>query len=86
MSGDGLAKGYLNLPDDSKAKFIRHPFQQDARLYQTGDLARWLRDGQIEFFGRMDDQVKIRGYRIELGEVETDLLNIQQVNHAVVMA
>jgi len=86
LSGDGLAKGYLNLPDETKAKFIPHPFQTAARLYKTGDWARWISDGQIEFFGRIDDQVKIRGYRIELGEVESALRRISKISDAVVMA
>ena len=70
--GDGLARGYLNRPELTAEKFIPDPFSEDpaARLYKTGDLARYLLDGSIEFLGRIDHQVKIRGFRIELGEIE----------------
>ena len=73
--GDGLALGYLDQPELNARQFIPHPFsgQPDARLYKTGDLARWLPDGAIEFLGRLDQQVKIRGFRVELGEIETVL-------------
>ncbi|MEH2084714.1 MAG: amino acid adenylation domain-containing protein [Nostoc sp.] len=75
IGGAGLARGYLNRPDLTQEKFIPHPFsdEADARLYKTGDRARCLPDGNIEYLGRIDNQVKIRGFRIELGEVEAAL-------------
>ncbi|MEH1944165.1 MAG: amino acid adenylation domain-containing protein [Nostoc sp.] len=75
ISGDGLARGYLNHPDLTVECFISNPFNNKpkALLYKTGDLVRYRVDGNIEFLGRLDDQVKIRGYRIELGEIEAVL-------------
>jgi aspartate racemase len=72
IGGIGLARGYLNRPSLTKEKFIPNPFSDEAnaRLYKTGDVARYLPDGNIEFLGRLDRQVKIRGYRIELREIE----------------
>ena len=72
FGGAGLARGYHHSPDLTAEKFIPDPFSGEAggRLYKTGDLGRYLADGNIEFLGRLDDQVKIRGYRIELGEIE----------------
>lgn len=70
ISGVGLARGYLNNAELTRQKFIENPFEQGERLYKTGDLARWLSDGKIEYLERIDNQVKIRGYRIELGEIE----------------
>ncbi len=84
VSGDGLARGYLHRPELTKAKFISHPFQEGERLYKTGDLARWLPSGHIEFVGRKDFQVKIRGYRIELGEIEFALTRQENIDQAVV--
>jgi amino acid adenylation domain-containing protein len=76
IGGMGLARGYLNRPELTQEKFIPNPFSNypDSRLYKTGDLARYLPDGKIEYLGRIDNQVKIRGFRIELGEIEA-LLN-----------
>ncbi|SMO94314.1 amino acid adenylation domain-containing protein, partial [Flavobacterium resistens] len=71
VSGAGVARGYLNKPELTAEKFISNPFIKGTRMYDTGDLGRWLPDGNIEFLGRNDHQVKIRGYRIELGEIET---------------
>ncbi|MHC5719792.1 MAG: AMP-binding protein, partial [Nostoc sp.] len=75
ISGDGLARGYLNQATLTSEKFIPNPFSDrpGMRLYKTGDLARYLSDRNIEFLGRLDQQVKIRGYRIELGEIEAVL-------------
>ncbi|UNY98316.1 amino acid adenylation domain-containing protein [Zhouia spongiae] len=88
ISGNGLARGYLNQPDLTRKKFIKDPFSKDpnSRLYKTGDLARYLPDGNIEFIGRLDDQVKIRGFRIELGEIESVLNQQDQVSSSVVLA
>ena len=94
IGGDGLATGYLNRPDLTAEKFIPNPFvetyhgtslQQCPRLYKTGDLARYLPDGNIEFLGRIDRQVKLRGLRIELGEVESILNSHPQIQQAVVI-
>jgi amino acid adenylation domain-containing protein/non-ribosomal peptide synthase protein (TIGR01720 family) len=88
IGGAGLARGYLHRGSLTAEKFIPHPFNPGPgnRLYRTGDTARWLPDGNIEYIGRMDHQVKIRGYRIELGEIETVLLECELVSEAVVLA
>ncbi len=88
IGGDGLARGYLNRKELTRERFISNPFDQTAktRLYKTGDLCRLLKDGNIEFIGRLDDQVKIRGFRIELGEVETTLTTYPQIQQVVVLA
>ncbi len=88
IGGDGLARGYLNRPELTREKFIRHPFSRNpqARLYKTGDLARYLPDGNIECLGRIDDQVKLRGFRIELGEIESVLHQHATVSESVVVA
>lgn len=88
IDGDGLARGYLKHPELTAQKFIPNPFNQQkgARLYKTGDLARYRPDGNIEFLGRIDNQVKIRGFRIELSEIETVLSQHQNVQKAVVIA
>jgi amino acid adenylation domain-containing protein len=88
ISGSGLARGYLNHPAATSEKFIPHPFSSEpgARLYRTGDIARFLPDGNLEFIGRNDGQVKIRGFRLELGEVEAALLEHNQVAQAVAVA
>jgi len=86
--GDGVARGYLNQPELTAERFVRNPFSDDpnARLYKTGDLARYREDGVIEFLGRIDNQVKISGYRIELGEIEAALIGHPHVKNAVVIA
>ena len=87
VGGDGVARGYRNLPDLSGERFIPDPFAADAgaRMYKTGDRARWRLDGVLEFLGRNDDQVKIRGFRIELGEIETVLRAHPGVRDAAVV-
>ena len=86
IGGKSLARGYLHRQDLTQLKFIPHPFSSDAsaRLYKTGDQARYLPDGNIEFLGRIDTQVKIRGFRIELGEIESALLQFPGVRETVV--
>jgi amino acid adenylation domain-containing protein/thioester reductase-like protein len=83
IGGAGLARGYLNLPELTAEKFIQHP--QFNRLYKTGDLARYLPDGNIEFLGRIDHQVKIRGFRIEIGEIEALLAEHPQIRSSAVI-
>ncbi len=86
LSGAGLSLGYINAPELTEKSFINNPFSNDpnAQLYKTGDLVRWLPDGNLEFLGRIDHQVKVRGYRIELGEIETELQSLETIKQAVV--
>jgi amino acid adenylation domain-containing protein/non-ribosomal peptide synthase protein (TIGR01720 family) len=93
LGGAGLARGYLNRTELSEERFVKNPFATEndkekgyTRLYKTGDLVRWLPDGNIEYIGRNDDQVKIRGYRIELGEIENALLQIEGIKQSCVLA
>jgi amino acid adenylation domain-containing protein len=88
IGGTGLARGYLNRPELTAEKFIPHPFSDEpgARLYKTGDLARYLPDGNLEYLGRLDHQIKIRGVRMELGEIEAVLGQHPAVRQAVVLA
>jgi amino acid adenylation domain-containing protein len=88
IGGIGLARGYHNRPDLTAEKFIAKPFGSElgARLYKTGDLARYLANGAIEYLGRLDHQVKIRGFRIELGEIESVLAGHPAVREAAVVA
>ncbi|MFN6534911.1 MAG: amino acid adenylation domain-containing protein [Nostoc sp. EkiNYC01] len=86
IGGDGLARGYFNRPDLTAEKFIPNPFSEKAtRLYKTGDLARYLANGEIEYIGRIDHQVKVRGFRIELGEIEALITQHSAVREAVVV-
>jgi len=87
IGGVGLARGYLNQPQRSIEKFIKNPFSTDpeARLYKTGDMARFLPNGEIDFLGRCDNQVKIRGFRVEMGEVESALAQHSEVQESVVV-
>ena len=94
IGGVGLARGYLNRPDLTSARFLANPFQtegdrclgRNSRIYKTGDLVRWLSDGNLEYLGRNDFQVKIRGYRIELGEIESALASYPGIRQSVVVA
>ncbi len=88
IGGDGVARGYWNRPELTAEKFIADPYSMDmeARLYKTGDLARYLPDGNIEFLGRLDHQVKIRGHRIELGEIEAVLGAHPELSACVLVA
>lgn len=88
IGGDGVVRGYLNRPDLTAERFIPHPFSSDSsmRLYKTGDLARYLANGTIEYLGRRDYQVKVRGYRIELGEIETVCAEHPALDEVVVIA
>jgi amino acid adenylation domain-containing protein len=87
IGGAGVARGYLNRPELTAERFVRDPFSGDpaSRLYRSGDFARYLPDGTLEFLGRTDDQVKIRGYRIELGEIESVLLEHDGVRETAVI-
>ncbi|QNK61911.1 amino acid adenylation domain-containing protein [Pedobacter sp. PAMC26386] len=84
IGGTGLARGYLNKPELTAEKFVDNPFRPGRKMYKTGDLGRWCKDGNLEFLGRKDEQVKIRGYRIELGEIENCLQSNPAINAAVV--
>lgn len=84
VSGEGLARGYLNLPEMTREKFIQNPYGK-GRLYRSGDLVRWMPNGNIEYLGRMDQQVKIRGFRIELGEIETGLCKHEDIKQVAVV-
>ncbi|MGB8192955.1 MAG: amino acid adenylation domain-containing protein [Chitinophagaceae bacterium] len=86
IGGEGLAKGYVNLPGQTAEFFTPNPFKKNERVYKTGDICRWLHDGNIAYMGRNDNQVKIRGYRIEPGEIENVLLQHPGVKEAVVLA
>ncbi len=85
VSGESLARGYINHEELTQEKFTENPFVPGERMYRTGDLARWLPDGNIEFLGRIDDQVKIRGYRIELAEIENVLRKLDKIDDAAVV-
>jgi hypothetical protein len=86
IAGDKLARGYLNRPELTAEKFLELPWMPGERVYRTGDGARWLADGTIEFAGRLDHQVKIRGFRVELGEIQTALAQHPTVAESVVLA
>jgi non-ribosomal peptide synthetase component F len=88
LGGAGLARGYFNRPEVNNERFIPNPFDNgvNTRLYKTGDLARYLADGNLEYLGRIDYQVKICGFRIELGEIERVLIEHSAVREVVVLA
>jgi len=88
ISGIQVARAYLDRPELNNEKFLKDPFEKskDTKLYKTGDLARWMPDGNIEFLGRIDNQVKIRGFRIELGEIEAALLAMNDLSQCCVLA
>ncbi|MCU0287504.1 MAG: condensation domain-containing protein, partial [Acidobacteria bacterium] len=85
ISGDGTARGYLNLPELTMERFINDSFFAGKRMYKSGDVGRWLPDGNIEFDGRLDQQLKIRGYRVELGEIETQIMKYPGIKDAIVV-
>ena len=85
IGGKGVAKGYLNRPELTASRFIDNPYEKGKKLYKTGDIARRLPDGNIDYRGRNDNQVKIRGYRIELDEIESALSKLTEVEMAVVL-
>src|SRR6185312_9988267 len=84
IGGDGVARGYLHRQDLTAERFLPNPFIENSRIYKTGDIARWLPDGNIEYLGRGDRQVKIRGFRIELGEIESQLARHLHIKESVV--
>lgn len=86
VGGEGLARGYLGLPEITADRFVENPYIKGEKIYRSGDLAKRLASGDLEYLGRIDFQVKIRGFRIELGEIENQLLKHDAVNKAVVMA
>ncbi len=86
VGGHGLARGYAAQPGLTASRFVPDPYVTGGRLYRSGDRARWLRDGTLEFVGRVDDQLKVRGFRVEPGEVETALLAVEGVTGAAVVA
>ncbi|WP_344779259.1 amino acid adenylation domain-containing protein, partial [Aquimarina mytili] len=83
VGGESLALGYLNNEALTRERFVENPYLSNQRMYKTGDLARWLADGSIEFLGRIDEQVKIRGFRIELGEIENQLRGFTDLDEAI---
>ncbi len=85
IAGDGVASGYLNRPELTAEKFVNNPFAEGQKMYKTGDLAKWLNDGNIEFLGRIDHQVKIRGFRIELGEIESKFKEVEEITDVAVL-
>jgi acyl carrier protein len=85
IGGVGLARGYLNQPDLTAERFIPSPFGQKEVLFKTGDLCRYLADGNIEYLGRIDHQVKVRGFRIEPGEIESQIKRLEAVSNCAVV-
>ncbi|WP_264530616.1 non-ribosomal peptide synthetase [Flavobacterium sp. N502540] len=85
VSGEGVAAGYLNKEELTSKSFVENPYQENALLYKTGDICKWLPDGTIEILGRRDSQVKIRGFRIELGEIERKITGYNSITEAVIL-
>jgi tyrocidine synthetase-3 len=85
IAGDGLANGYLNRPEMTAGRFVPEPFAAGRRMYKTGDLARWLPGGVLDFIGRADDQIKLRGFRIEMGDIEAILIQHDAIRDAAVV-
>lgn len=86
IGGEGLARGYFGKEELTAEKFIQNPYKENDIIYNTGDLARWMGNGEVCHMGRSDFQVKIRGYRIELGDIQKNLINIDGVENAVIKA
>jgi len=86
VGGVGITEEYINKPEITAEKIVPSPFKENDRLFKTGDLGRWLPDGNIEYIGRRDDQVKVRGFRIELGEIESVIGRVPTVNQCAVLA
>jgi len=85
VGGDGIARSYLNREHLTAEKFIDSPFIKEKKIYKTGDLAKWLSDGNIDFLGRKDEQIKIRGFRVETGEIENNLLKHPSIVQAFIV-
>jgi len=86
ISGDGISRGYLGQEDLTHEKFLDNPFYSEQKMYKTGDLVKWLKDGNLEYIGRIDDQVKIHGFRIELAEIQQQTLAIDLIKECIVLA
>ena len=86
IGGSGLARGYLDRTSLNAERFIQSPFSQTQKLYRTGDLVRATISGELEFIGRLDQQIKIRGFRVELGEIENQLIELDEISEAAVVA
>ncbi len=86
IAGDGLSKGYYKNELLTNEKFIENPFDENSLLYETGDVGKWNKNGEIEFLGRNDNQVKVRGYRIEIGDIDNALSSISQINESATIA
>jgi tyrocidine synthetase III len=84
LSGTGIARGYLNRPQLNEERFVKNPFIENQAMYKTGDIARWMPNGEIEYYGRTDNMVKIRGYRVELIEIEHAFEQISGIHQAIV--